>query len=101
MLIGGFIVGPTTKVVVRAIGPSLGNAGIEGALQDPTLDLVNANGEVVRTNDNWKGTQRAKIEAISIFSHPTIAIGAHRHAHRRQLHGCRARRRQQHRRRVS
>ena len=66
VLIGGFIVGPTTKVVVRAIGPSLGNAGIEGALQNPMLDLVDANGEVVRTNDNWKGTQRAEIEAIGI-----------------------------------
>ena len=66
VLIGGFIVGPTTKVVVRALGPSLGAGGVEGALQDPALDLVNANGEVMRTNDNWKGTQRAEIEAIGI-----------------------------------
>ncbi len=66
VLIGGFIVGPTTKVVVRAIGPSLGNVGIAGALQDTTLDLVNANGQIVRTNDNWKGTQRAELEAINI-----------------------------------
>ena len=66
VLIGGFIVGPATKVVVRAIGPSLGNGGVAGALQDPTLDLVNANGEVLRTNDNWKGTQRAELEAIGI-----------------------------------
>ena len=66
VLIGGFIVGPTTKVVVRAIGPSLGNAGVGGALQDPRLDLVNANGEVIRTNDNWKSTQRAELETIGI-----------------------------------
>jgi hypothetical protein len=66
VLIGGFIVGPTTRVVVRAIGPSLGNAGVAGALQDPTLQLVNSNGEVVRANDNWKGTQRAELEAIGI-----------------------------------
>ena len=66
VLIGGFIVGPTTKVVVRAIGPSLGSAGVGGALQDPSLDLVNANGEVIRTNDDWKGTQRAELEAIGI-----------------------------------
>ena len=66
VLIGGFIVGPTTKVVVRAIGPSLGNAGVGGALQDPRLDLVNANGEVIRSNDNWKSSQRAELEAIGI-----------------------------------
>lgn len=52
--------------MVRAIEPSLGNGGVAGALQDPTLDLVNANGEVLRTNDNWKGTQRAELEAIGI-----------------------------------
>lgn len=66
VLIGGFIVGPTTKVVVRALGPSLGAAGLEGALVDPSLQLVNANGEVVRANDNWKGTQRAELEALGI-----------------------------------
>ena len=66
VLIGGFIVGPTTKVVVRAIGPSLGNAGVAGALPNPTLQLVNSNGEVVRENDDWKGTQKEEIEAIGI-----------------------------------
>ena len=66
VLIGGFIVGPSTRVVVRAIGPSLANGGVEGALPDPTLELVDSNGAVVRANDNWKGTQRAELEAIQI-----------------------------------
>ena len=66
VLIGGFIVGPTTKVVVRAIGPSLGNAGVAGVLSNPTLQLVNSNGEVVRENDDWKGTQKEELEAIGI-----------------------------------
>ena len=65
-LIGGFIVGPQTRIAVRAVGPSLGAAGITGALQDPLLELVNANGEVVRANDNWKGTQRAELEALGL-----------------------------------
>lgn len=66
VLIGGFIVGPTTQVVVRAIGPSLGDAGVQGALQDPVLSLVNANGEVVRANDDWKGIQREEIKATGL-----------------------------------
>ena len=66
VLIGGFIVGPSTRVVVRALGPSLGNGGVQGALQDPTLELVDSNGAVVRTNDNWKGTQQSELEAIGI-----------------------------------
>ena len=68
VMIGGFITGGggPTRVMVRAIGPSLGAAGVQGALQDPTLDLVNANGVVVRSNDNWKDTQRQAIEASGI-----------------------------------
>lgn len=66
VLIGGFIAGPSTRVVVRGLGPSLANAGIQGALQDPTLQLVDSNGGVVRSNDNWKATQRTELEAIGI-----------------------------------
>lgn len=70
VMIGGFIIGPgggpSTKVVVRAIGPSLAKFGISGALQNPTLDLVNSSGTVLRSNDNWKLNQRAEIEALKL-----------------------------------
>ncbi len=41
VLIGGIIVlgSSAQKVIVRAIGPSLGEAGVTGALQDPILEL--------------------------------------------------------------
>jgi hypothetical protein len=58
VLIGGFIVGPggtgQTKVIIRAIGPSLSARGISGALQDPTLELHNSAGALIARNDNWK-----------------------------------------------
>ncbi len=70
VMIGGLIVGPAgapnAKVVVRAIGPSLGNFGIQGALQDPTLELVNSSGTVLRANNDWKDSQRTEIEAVSL-----------------------------------
>ena len=68
VLIGGFIVGGggPARVIVRAIGPSLGDAGVQGALQDPTLTLVNGNGVVVRSNDNWEDSQRKAIEDSGI-----------------------------------
>jgi hypothetical protein len=70
VMIGGLIVGPSggagTKVVVRAIGPSLSNFGIAGALQDPTLDLVNSNGVTLRANNNWKDSQQTEIEATGL-----------------------------------
>src|SRR5205807_1613292 len=56
VMIGGFIVGnnqPTTRVVVRAIGPSLTSRGVAGALPDPRLELHDANGTAFATNDNW------------------------------------------------
>jgi hypothetical protein len=70
VMIGGLIVGPTggatTTVVVRAIGPSLSNFGIAGALQDPTLDLVNSSGVVIRSNNNWKDSQQTEIETTGL-----------------------------------
>jgi len=55
VLIGGFIVGTpgdtNPRVVRRAMGPSL---QISGALQDPTMELYNGNGDTIATNDNWK-----------------------------------------------
>ena len=67
VMIGGFIVGGgPARVMVRAIGPSLGAAGVQGALQNPTLSLVNASGVVVRANDNWKDSQRQAIEDSGI-----------------------------------
>jgi hypothetical protein len=70
VMIGGLIVGgrgtENARILLRAIGPSLGKAGIEGALQDPTLELRDANGEVLRENDNWQETQQFEIEATTI-----------------------------------
>ena len=59
VLIGGFIAAAsngTTNVIVRAIGPSLNEKGVPDALQDPTLQLVNENGQVVDSNDDWKSS---------------------------------------------
>jgi hypothetical protein len=68
VMIGGFIiVGQSNqKVIVRAIGPSLANAGISNPLQDPTLELHNGNGDVIASDDNWKDSQQADIEATGI-----------------------------------
>ncbi len=58
VLIGGFIMSDALtgggRVIVRALGPSLGSSGIQGALPDPTLALYDANGVALATNDNWK-----------------------------------------------
>jgi hypothetical protein len=65
-LIGGFIVGGNSskEVVVRALGPSLAAAGVTGALSDPTVELRDASGNLVDSNDNWQtDTKAAQIQA--------------------------------------
>jgi pectin methylesterase-like acyl-CoA thioesterase len=54
VLIGGFVVGTgLAEVVVRALGPSLGQFGVADPIADPTLELHDANGGVT-INDDWK-----------------------------------------------
>jgi len=58
VMIAGFVAGPAnaapTGILIRGIGPSLSSFGVSNALQDPTLELHDANGAKLRTNDNWK-----------------------------------------------
>jgi len=66
-LIGGMIVlGPgPQKVIVRGTGPSLNN--VPGKLNDPTLELRDSNGTIVRANDNWRtGGQEQEIIASGV-----------------------------------
>jgi hypothetical protein len=69
-MIGGFIlggsVGASSRVVVRAIGPSLGEAGVANALADPTLELKDANGATLISNDDWQQTQASEISSTGL-----------------------------------
>lgn len=67
VLIGGFIVGNgTSRVIVRALGPSLEKLGVASPLQDPTLTVRDSNGSVALANNDWQQTQRTEIEATGI-----------------------------------
>ena len=72
VMIGGFIISTVqTKIITRAIGPSLGAFGIANALLDPSLELHNGSGTTVRSNDNWKireddSSQQAEVEATTV-----------------------------------
>jgi hypothetical protein len=63
VMIGGFIVQTIpTRVVVRAIGPSLSPLGVAGALQDPTLALKDSNGATLISNNDWQQGQPIEIQ---------------------------------------
>jgi hypothetical protein len=64
MIAGTIVLGlGTQRVLVRAIGPSL---PVQGALSDPTLELRDGNGAVIRSNDNWRSDQEKEIAATGI-----------------------------------
>jgi CSLREA domain-containing protein len=71
VLIGGFIINGTQpkKMLLRGIGPSLAGLGVQGVLPDTTLELYDSNG-LLASNDNWKETQRAEIQATGMA--PTV-----------------------------
>ncbi len=64
VMIGGFIIqGPASKkVIIRALGPTLASFGIANALANPTMELRDANGNLITSNDNWK-TQQIEVSA--------------------------------------
>jgi len=66
VMIGGFIVvgQSSTRVIVRAIGPSL---PLQDKLANPTLELRDSNGTLLQSNDNWRtGGQEADIIATGL-----------------------------------
>jgi len=77
VMIGGLIVsggagGGNARVIVRALGPSLDALGVPGALPDPNLELHDANGATIASNDNWKmrpdgSSQQGEIEATAVM----------------------------------
>jgi hypothetical protein len=57
VMIGGFILGGSDQnagVIVRGIGPSLGQFGLSPVLTDPTLELYDGNGTLLVSNDDWQ-----------------------------------------------
>ena len=67
VMIGGFIVSGSepSKVLVRAIGPSLTAFGVQGALPATTLEVHDVNGNVI-SNQGWRNTQETEIKATNI-----------------------------------
>jgi hypothetical protein len=54
------------KVLLRGLGPSLTQAGVNGVLADPTLELRDATGAPIASNDNWRDTQEGEISQTGL-----------------------------------
>ncbi len=56
----------STNVIVRALGPSLTRQNVTGVLDDPTLELYDAEGSLILENDNWRKDQADQLIASSV-----------------------------------
>lgn len=66
--VAGFIITGTgpKQVMIRGLGPTLTNSKVTGVLADPTLELHDASGNPIFSNNDWKDTQQAAIEATGL-----------------------------------
>lgn len=63
VMIAGFILGGSSQVLIRALGPSLAEAGVTDALENPTLELFDNNGTPIAFNDDWRGGETSALPA--------------------------------------
>ena len=73
MIAGVIVHGPDSeKVIVRGIGPTLGQPpfNVSNVLPDPFLDLRDANGNPMMTNDNWGTASNAAAISSSGYAPP-------------------------------
>ena len=70
VMIAGFILSGDASVdlLIRALGPSLEQGGVVNALADPTLQLVDADGQVIRSSRDWQedATQASEIRTLDM-----------------------------------
>ena len=71
IVIAGFILGDNggdDRVIVRGLGPSLGDAGLSNVLGDPTLELRNSDGTLLVSDNDWQdnAAQAAELTAAGL-----------------------------------
>jgi hypothetical protein len=75
IVIAGFVLGGNNsgddRIVLRGIGPSLTAAGVPNALADPTLELRDANGTLLVSNNDWQDNPAQAAEIIAAGLAPT------------------------------
>jgi len=64
VMIGGLIItgNDPSQLVLRGIGPSLGDFGVPDVLADPLLELRDGNGDLIRANNDWRDTQETALQ---------------------------------------
>jgi len=66
VLVAGFVIqgSGSRRVLIRGVGPGLSGFGLSGLLADPSITLLDKDGVVLSTNDNWDSSDSAVTAAI-------------------------------------
>src|SRR5439155_24482923 len=76
LIAGGIITGTTPKpIIVRALGPSLVNFGVQIVLADPVMEIHDSNGTLIDSNDDWVDDANAS-QVLALGYAPTSALEA-------------------------
>ena len=67
----GFVISgdATMRVLVRAVGPTLGNFGVAGFVVDPKFDFFGPGNAMIGTNDNWSANATVQTAVIAAAQH--------------------------------
>lgn len=70
ILIAGFTISGTgnKRLLIRAVGPKLGEFGVTGFLADPKLEIYDAIGGKLTENDNWPGDLATTFASVGAFA---------------------------------
>ena len=80
VLIAGFVIDEAMTLLVRGVGPALGNYGVEGTLVDPLIKIFDTHGLLTQSNNAGTTSDAAVIAAeaatLGAFPLPTTALDA-------------------------
>jgi len=70
VLIAGFAVSGTSakQVLIRGVGPTLSQFGVTGALTDPKVDVYNAAGQNIGSNNDWAASLSTTFSQAGAFA---------------------------------
>ncbi len=69
ILIAGFAISGSgqKQVLIRAVGPTLSTFGVSGTLADPTLKVLDSQGVVLASNDDWEPLLSSTFSQVGAF----------------------------------
>lgn len=75
VMIGGFVtIENSRRVLIRGLGPTLADFGVNGALANPKITVYNAADEIIATNDDWGDESNAASMVVTAASLGATAL---------------------------